>query len=411
MDRRLTVIAGAAATIGLCSMAAWLMKSRRGRKGMKAIGVTRMCKFLKEEEGCSDDFVRRQKDIYYTEALQSVADFVGAKTENLVFVSNTTTGVNCVLKSMKFKDGDMVLVSDLNYAAIAKTAFDVCDNSEKDLKYIIADIKFPIHGKDEVIQKYTDILEANPSIRVAIIDHITSATAVMMPIKELIQVCHDRGVKVVIDGAHAPGQVQLNLEELGADYYIGNLHKWLFTPRGSALLYVHPKHNKTVKPLVTSHNYQQSLQEQFYMQGTCDDSPYLCAPAAIEFYQEIGGFDEINNYCTQLISWAVEMLSKAWNTEQLQIPTEMRAPFMGMVALPENIINMSEVQYTRDFLNKKIVEIFDKYHIVCAYTIVQGRLWCRISANVYNAKSDYYQVRDAVLDMIQQSATKMSDIQ
>ncbi|XP_070532231.1 uncharacterized protein [Ptychodera flava] len=355
--------------------------------------------FLKEEEECPDNFIRRQKQIYYTEALQAVADFVGAKTENLVFVRNTTTGINSVMKSMKLKSGDMVLINDLTHDSITKTTFDVCDNSGNDLKYIIADIKFPIHGKDEVIQKYTDILEANPSIRVAIIDHITSATAVMMPIKELIQVCHDRGVQVVIDGAHAPGQVQLNLEELGADYYVGNLHKWMCAPRGSALLWVHPKHNKTLKPLVTSHNYQQSLQKQFFMQATSDDSPYLCAPAVIQFYQEIGGLDEIHNYCSQLISWAVDMLSEAWKTEKLQIPEDMRAPFMGMVALPDNLVK-GKVQTTREGLHKMILQIYDKYNVVIACTVVEGSVWCRISAHVYNTRSDYLQIRDAILDML-----------
>ncbi|XP_070581835.1 uncharacterized protein [Ptychodera flava] len=220
-----------------------------------------------------------------------------------------------------------------------------------------------------------------------------------MPIQELIQACHDRGVQVVIDGAHAPGQVQLNLEQLGADYYVGNLYKWLFAPRPSAFLWVNQKHYKTVKPLVTSHNYQQSLQNQFYQQGACDNSQYFSSEAAIQFYQDIGGYETVSQYNREMIEWAMEMLAEAWQTECLPIPGDMRAPFMGMVALPEGCIINVPTTVPRDYTDKLKVEIHNKYKISIVLGYIQDRFWCRLCSHVYNSKEDYFNVRDAFLDM------------
>nr|XP_006812638.1 PREDICTED: uncharacterized aminotransferase C660.12c-like [Saccoglossus kowalevskii] len=220
-----------------------------------------------------------------------------------------------------------------------------------------------------------------------------------MPIKELIVVCQSRGVQVIIDGAHAPGQLRLNLEELGADYYIGNLHKWMFAVRGSAILWVHPKHYKSIKPLITGHNYQQSLFNQFFNQGTRDSTPYFCVPAAIQFYEEIGGFKKITKYNTELLHWAMELLKESWKTESFPIPDSMRAPFMGIIALPET--SKGPIMNTDSRGIAQLVDkIYEKYkvHVVIVYH--QERLWCRLSAQVHNTKKDYLKLRDAVLDML-----------
>ncbi|XP_077987122.1 uncharacterized protein LOC144441424 [Glandiceps talaboti] len=366
----------------------------------RTVMMTRV-RILREVERCPDEFVRITGSKLYEEALICAADFVGANIEHLVFVENATSGINCIMKSMKWRKGDSVLVSSLTYPAIKNTALDVSDNSEHGPNVVSLEIKFPILGKEEIVQQYRDILESEPTIKVAIIDHITSGTALLMPIKELIVVCHSKGVQVIVDGAHAPGQVQLKLEQLGADYYVGNLHKWAFAPRGCALLWVHPKHYKKVKPLVTSHCYQQSLQNQFFMQGTRDISTYLCAPAAIEFYNDIGGFEEISKHNKDLLQWAMNMLVQEWKTESLSIPDDLRAPFMGVVALPATSKALFLTFAAKEAPLKHLKGvIYEKSKVVCVIVDIQDRLWCRISAQVYNTKSDYLKLKDVILDML-----------
>ncbi|XP_077866936.1 uncharacterized protein LOC144355796 [Saccoglossus kowalevskii] len=321
---------------------------------LKARGV-----FLKEAEYSPDIFMRLKSNFYYEKALLRVAEFVGANIEHLVFVENTTA--------------EMFVIRLV--------------------------LKLPINNKEEIIQQYIDVLENNPSVKVAVIDHITSSSAMVMPIKELIVVCQSRGVQVVIDGAHAPGQLQLNLEKLGADYYIGNLHKWVFAVRGSALLWIHPKHCESIKPLITSLCYRQSLFDQFSSQGTRDSTPYFCAPAAIQFYEDIGGFEEIAKYNTELLLWAMELLKESWKTESLPIPDSMRAPFMGIVALPDT--SKGPIMNTNDKNIPQLVQrIYEKYRIYVMIVYHQERLWCRLSAQVHNTRNDYIKLRDAVIDML-----------
>merc|ERR1719201_1972595 len=140
------------------------------------------------------------------------------------------------------------------------------------------------------------------------VDHISSPSAIVFPIASLATQLHKLGVLLLVDGAHAPGQLDLDLEKLGADFYTGNLHKWCFAPKGSAFLWVAPAHRSSLEPLVTSHLYGGSLQDQFYMQGTMDHTPYLTAPRALQFYQDLGGREAVLSYTTPILDWAQQML-------------------------------------------------------------------------------------------------------
>jgi selenocysteine lyase/cysteine desulfurase len=121
-------------------------------------------------------------------------------------------------------------------------------------------------------------------------DHITSPTALVFPLKKMIAECRKRGVMVLVDAAHAPGQLEINLEDLDPDFYTGNFHKWVYTPRGCAILWIRKDHHNWCTPLVTSHMYNKGVQLEYRVQGTRDDIPYFLVPDAIEFYQEIGGW-------------------------------------------------------------------------------------------------------------------------
>ena len=171
----------------------------------------------------------------------------------------------------------------------------------------------------------------NVGIKLVIIDHISSPSALVFPVKDIVQQLHDLGVAVLVDGAHAPGQLNLDLEDIGADFYTGNLHKWCYAPKGCAFLAVSDKFRSSLQPLVTSHLYKQDLQDQFFMQGTMDHTPYLMAKKALQFYHENGGREALVRYTTPLLDWAQQMLCHSLNTTVLPVPHSMVAPFMRVL--------------------------------------------------------------------------------
>jgi len=230
-----------------------------------------------------------------------------------------------------------------------------------------------------------------------VIDYIGSSNAVLYPVKELVDLCHQHNVAVLVDGAHAPGHVPLNLEELGADFFVGNLHKWVFAPRGCAILWVHPKYHDIMDPLVVSWFQDRSLQDKFFMQGTLDYTPFITAKASIKFYQEIGGMESLTSYNNALISWASSMLADKWKTEILPVPVRMRAPFLAVIRLPNAI--SAYYGATDQGAEKVMQDLYKRFKMVVYVVTIQGCLWCRISAQVYNIREDYYQLCNAVNEM------------
>ncbi|XP_070532415.1 uncharacterized protein [Ptychodera flava] len=353
-------------------------------------------RFLVESEQNPDLFQMFNCAKYHQAACVQVAQFVGADTNDIVFIPNVTTAISTVLNSLRLAKDDKILTSNVTYPSMVNAADAACEMSISDARVLTLNVRFPINSKEEFIQNYRDILSSNSSIKIAIIDHITSSTALVIPIKELIKLCREIGVQTFIDGAHAPGQIALNIEELQPDYYTGDLHKWLYTPRGAAFLWINPKHHNIIKPLVTSHNCKQSMQKQFFQRGTQDNSTYLSAPAAIKFYTDIGGMGAIHEYTNSLLEWGIPMLAEAWGTETLAVPANMMAPNMRLVRLPT-----SDVKYdtTDQWAIDILANIYDKHRVLCAPVEVQCQLWCRVSVNIYNTKEDLMHLRDAVLDV------------
>lgn len=165
--------------------------------------------------------------------MRTAADFVGASFKNVVFVKNATSGINAVLRSLEIHEGDSILITNQTYGAVQKAAREECKSTGA--KLLVLNLTYPtvdFKGSakffiDEIIQHFTEVLQKNPGIKVAVVDYIGSSNAVLYPVKELIDLCHQYNVAVVVDGAHAPGQVPLNLEKLGADFFVGKLPSYL----------------------------------------------------------------------------------------------------------------------------------------------------------------------------------------
>src|SRR6185503_6189532 len=217
-------------------------------------------------------------------AAQEVASFLGARGEDLVFVDNATTGMNAVLRSFPLEKGDEVLITDLAYGAIAHAAaFHARDRGAQ-----VKTVELPPSARG--VQAMADALIAaiGSRTRLAVVDHVTSESAIVLPIRDIVARFRERGVAVVVDGAHAPGALDLDVPSIGADWYVGNLHKWAFTPRSAAFLWAAPGRQEGIPHPVISWGLGRGFTAEFDWVGTRDPSAYLAAPAAIAFLREIG---------------------------------------------------------------------------------------------------------------------------
>jgi isopenicillin-N epimerase len=234
-------------------------------------------------------FFARDLEPELDRARAALSTFVGADPDDLVFVPNATTGFNTVLRSLRFAPGDELLTTDHGYNA-ARNAMRLV--AERDgASVVIAPIAFPGTSRQAVLEAVIGAVTTRT--RLAVLDHITSATALIFPIRELVAILASRGVETLVDGAHAPGQVALDVPSIGAAYYTGNLHKWVSAPKGSAFLWVRRDRQASIRPLAISHGADSARRgrSRFHLEfdwtGSADPSAYLSVPDAIRFGDEL----------------------------------------------------------------------------------------------------------------------------
>jgi isopenicillin-N epimerase len=214
-----------------------------------------------------------------------VGAFIGADPEGIAFVPNATTGVNTVLKSLRFEPGDELLTTDHEYNAILNTVREVARRDGANV--VIAAIPFPLRDPTQALQAILDAVTSRT--RLAVLSHITSPTGIVLPIADIVRELEGRGVATIVDAAHAPGMVPLDVDGLGASYWVGNGHKWLCAPKGASVLWVRHDKRNGIHPLVTSHGANDAGTErsrfraEFDWPGTVDPTPFLSLPAAIRF--------------------------------------------------------------------------------------------------------------------------------
>lgn len=318
------------------------------------------------------------------QAASVVAEFIGARGEDLVFVDNVTSGINAVLRSLEFEDGDEILVSDLGYGAITNAATYVARRRGARVRAV--ELPFPAAGADAIVAAYAAAL--TPRTKLAIVDHITSESALVLPVRDIAARCHARGVPVLVDGAHAPGAIALDVPALGVDWYAANLHKWAWSPRSCGFLWAKPERQAGLHPPVISWGLDQGWIAEFDWVGTRDPSPYLAAPDGIALQREFG-LEALRAHNHELAWTAARMMSTSFGTE-FATPESMIGT-MATVALPASLGTAPEhaVALRNALLLEDRIEV--QMHAA------RGRLWARVSAQVYNEIAEYERLAEAVL--------------
>jgi isopenicillin-N epimerase len=332
-------------------------------------------------------FVLRELETAQDAARSALAEFVGADDKDLVFVPNATAGVATILASIDFQPGDELLLTDHGYNACRNAAH--ARAAATGAHVVTAKIPFPLDGPDQVVDLV--LAAAGPRTRLVLIDHITSPTALIFPVERIVTALAERGVDVLVDGAHAPGMVPLGLRALGAAYYTANCHKWLCAPKGVAFLHVREDLQRGVHPLITSHGANSARQDrsrfqiEFGYTGTDDPSARLTVPDAIGFLQGLypGGVTELMRRNHELALAGRDVVRAALGGSA-PAPDEMLGSMAalllpgGAAPAPLQIDPLQEWLWTEHRIEVPVLAAPDGV----------GRL-LRLSAQAYNAPRDY----------------------
>ncbi len=251
-----------------------------------------------------DQVMPYRPDTPLRQAAATLGAFIGAPAGSLAFVENATAGVEAALYAAPLKAGDEILISDHQYNAVRLAVERRCRQTGA----VVRTVRIPIPTTpEETAARFG--AAASSKVRLAIVDHITSATALIFPVEAIVAALHAQGIPVLIDGAHAIGQIPLDLSRLGAEWHVTNAHKWLYAPRACALLYASDSVASATRPSVTSHFVEDGFTQAFDYVGTRDYSSWLAAPAALAFLRTLGP-EALWAYERRLIAHASDLLEK-----------------------------------------------------------------------------------------------------
>ena len=324
-----------------------------------------------------------------TYSIMRLSEFMSANPEGMALVKNTTEGVNTVLRSLILNPGDEVIVTNHSYQACWNAVDFVTERAGA--KTVVVDIPFRVHDEEEILERVMDAVSDKTVL--ALIDTVTSATGMRMPFERLVDSLQSSGVDVLLDAAHGPGIVKLNLDELGAAYCTGNCHKWLCTPKGSAFLHIRSDRKSIVRPLSISHGAsvegteQEIFEFEFGWPGTQDPTPWLCIPLAIDFIGGLveGGWPAVMKKNRDLAIRARSILCQALGTTE-PVPESMVSSIASVELPTEGDVGPMSIE--GDPFHNHLYDEFGIQVPVFPWRHHQTR-YIRISAQLYNSLEEY----------------------
>ena len=328
------------------------------------------------------------------EAAGALAGFVGAAAERTVLLENATSGINAVLRSLRFAPGDRIVTTDHVYGAVRNTLRFAAERSGAEV--VEVPVPMPLRAASEVLDALESAL--GDRTRLVVVDHVASPSALVFPITDIVRRCRGRGIPVLVDGAHAPGFVDLDVGAIGADWYVGNVHKWMCAPKGTAFLSAGADAAE-IHPTVISHAFGQGLTAEFGKIGTRDPSAWLCIPDAIALHRRLGG-RALRERNAVLARAAGSALAVALDSE-LGGPA---ASFGAMVTvrLP------CDLDATWENAGRLRDRLWRDHRIEALVAAVAGRLWLRLSVFAYNEETDFEGLPEAVRSSIASETTRVA---
>jgi isopenicillin-N epimerase len=325
-------------------------------------------------------FFRRDLAGLIRGAAGRVAGFLGGRGRDWAFVENATSGLNAIIASLALAPGDELLCLSQVYGAIGNALRHHAGRSGA--RIVSVEVPVPFIDPAPLLEALSTAI--GPRTRLAVFDHITSAGAVVLPIREMAALCRGQGVPVAVDGAHAPGQLALDVPALGIDWYVGNLHKWAFAAKGTGVIWCAPDRQATLHPTAISHAIGQGFTAEFDYTGTRDNSAWLAAPAALDYIEALGA-EAVRGHNAALAREAGAMLVEAWDSEAAAVP-EFRGSMVS-VRLPGTAGGAPGDQ--RDAAHRLAVRLNEEHGITAGIMVLNGGLWVRVSAQIYNEIGDY----------------------
>lgn len=330
---------------------------------------------------------RRSPELLYQSRLE-LANYLHTKPERLVYVPNTTIGINTIARSLALRDHDEVLTTDHEYGATERTWRFLARKNGYLLRKV--DLSIPLENDESLAQIFWNAV--TPFTKVIFISHITSQTSCIFPIKAICEKARAAGIVTVIDGAHAPGQIDLDLDDLGADFYVGNLHKWVCAPKGSAFLYAREEVQSLIEPLIVSWGWESDkpgesrFNDYLEWTGTMDISAYLTVPAAIQFQRD-NNWPLHQKRCHELADQCLYQINKL--TSQQSIYTQS-SQFAQMVSIQLPALDIEEL--------KNI--LYDRYKIEVPLFYWNSYPIIRVSFQAYNDEKDLIKLSDALTQLL-----------
>jgi len=343
------------------------------------------------------DFFVRKLEARFDDARERLAAFVGADAQGLVAVPNATTGVNAVLRSMRFAPGDQLLTTNHEYNACRNALDFVAQRWGAEV--VVAKLPFVGATPEGIFERISAAI--TPQTRIALIDHITSQTGMVLPIARIVEELNRHGADSLIDGAHAPGMLPLELDRLGATYYTGNCHKWICAPKGAAFLWVAPDRREHVRPLTISHGAnsprpgRSRFHDEFDWMGTSDPTAFLCVPRAIDCLGSLfpNGWDDVRHFNNRLALTARTELCGALELEP-PCPDSMIGS-LAALPLPDGSPEPPRSALYADALQDVLLRR-DAIEVPIIPWPAPPKRLLRISAQLYNRREQYERLGQAL---------------